>query len=358
MFEKKNLRNAVLNCGAVLADAIKSLNESMAQIVVVVDKQNKLVGTLTDGDIRRALLNSCNLSTKVDDIVNREPISASVNVDTGRLQDLMISSSIRAIPIVDENMGLVDLKFLNSLHHVNAKNLMVIMAGGKGERLRPRTNYLPKPMIEISGKPMLEHILCRARSYEVKNFLISINYLGDQIENYFEDGSRWGVCIEYLREPKPLGTAGSLSLAQYSFDSPFLVTNGDVLTGLDYTKVINFHKSCDAAATMVVRQYGLKNPFGVVEMDGIDITSCSEKPIIMNFINAGIYVLSPEALNFLKKDSRCDMPELFSALREAGLRTVAYPIFEPWLDVGKKEDLKLAEDNVAMDVHDRDKFTS
>jgi len=226
-------------------------------------------------------------------------------------------------------------------------NTMIIMAGGKGTRLRPHTENCPKPMLPLGGKPMLEHIIERAKAEGFQHFVISIYYLGHMVEDYFGDGSRWDVRIEYLREKSPLGTAGAIGLMTSRPNVPFVVTNGDVITDIHYGELLDFHIRQDAIATMAVRVHEWQHPFGVVQTQGVDIVGFEEKPISRSHINAGIYVLDSDALDIMIDDAYCDMPTLFERLKSKDKRTVAYPMHEPWLDVGRPDDLVVAQIKVS-----------
>ena len=229
---------------------------------------------------------------------------------------------------------------------------VVILAGGLATRLRPITQTIPKALIEVAGKPMLLHIIERAKHEGFRNFYIAIHHLGKMIEDYFGDGSKFGVNIQYLREETPLGTAGALSLLKPCPTEAFVVTNGDVITDIKYADILDFHNRHNAFATMAVRTHEWQHPFGVVQTKGIDIVGFQEKPIAKTHINAGVYVLSPEALCELDENIRCDMPDLFEKLWDKSGRTVAYPMHEPWLDVGKPDDLKKANHAAAQKIID------
>jgi len=222
-------------------------------------------------------------------------------------------------------------------------NLMVIMAGGQGNRLRPHTEHCPKPLLRVAGKPMLEHIIERARSEGFLRFVLCIHYLGQMIEDYFGDGGPWGVQIEYLREQSPLGTAGAIGLLSPRPIAPILVSNGDVLTDIRYGELLDFHNRYGAVATMAVRQHEWQHPFGVVHTKGVDIVSLEEKPIARSHINAGIYVLEPEVLDMVSAGEPCDMPTLFNRLLQRSARAIVYPMHEPWLDVGRPDDYSFAQ---------------
>jgi NDP-sugar pyrophosphorylase family protein len=228
---------------------------------------------------------------------------------------------------------------------------MVIMAGGQGTRLRPQTEHCPKPMLSVGGKPMLEHIIERAKCEGFHRFVLAVHYLGDVIESHFGDGSRWQVEIKYVKEPSPLGTIGAISLLSQRPDAPFVVSNGDVLTDIHYGELLEFHLRHGATATMAVRLHEWQHPFGVVRTNGVDIIGFEEKPIARSHINAGIYVLDPDALDALEPGEHCDMPTLFSRLRDRARRTIVYPVHELWLDVGRPDDLERAHDERAAVVH-------
>jgi NDP-sugar pyrophosphorylase family protein len=232
---------------------------------------------------------------------------------------------------------------------------MVIMAGGQGNRLRPYTDNCPKPLLQVGGKPMLEHIIERAKKEGFSRFVLAVHYLAHMIEDYFEDGRRWHVQIDYLREDSPLGTAGALGLLEPRPERAFIVSNGDVLADVRYGEMLDFHSRHGAAATMAVRVHEWQHPFGVVRTRGIDIVGFEEKPISRSHVNAGIYVLEPEVLDRLKAREACDMPTLFGRLHDGAARTIVYPMHEPWLDVGRVDDFQRAqqEHSISPDNADR-----
>jgi NDP-sugar pyrophosphorylase family protein len=265
--------------------------------------------------------------------------------DMGRdlVLQLMVANKLQQIPIVDENRQVVGLHLWDQLSAIEARqNTMVIMAGGLGTRLRPHTGRCPKPMLPVAGKPMLQHIIERAKAEGFQHFVISILYLGHMIEEHFGDGRQFGVDIEYLREKTPLGTAGALSLLSPKPQHSFVVTNGDVITDIKYGELLDFHNLHQAAATMAVRMHEWQHPFGVVQIKGVEIVGFEEKPVVRSHINAGVYALDPAALRVLSADAPCDMPTLFERLQLIAKKTLAYPMHEPWMDVGQPDDLKQA----------------
>lgn len=336
-------RRAVLQPVATLHDAIHRLNEVALKIVLVCNDTGSLLGTISDGDIRRGLLRGLTLSSPVMEVTRTDPLVVPEGMGRKLVLQLMAANKVQQIPVVDAQGKPVGLHLWDDLAvPAERPNLMVIMAGGMGTRLRPYTESCPKPMLPVAGRPMLEHIIERAAREGFRNFLLAVHYLGHMIEDHFANGERFGVRIDYLREDSPLGTAGALSLLGQPPELPFVVTNGDVMTDIRYGELLDFHRRQGAMATMAVRLHEWQHPFGVVQMEGVDIVGFEEKPISRTHINAGVYALSPSALSYLVRNERCDMPGLFERVQNGGLRTIAYPMHEPWLDVGRPDDLKLA----------------
>jgi dTDP-glucose pyrophosphorylase len=345
-------RKALIPVSATLQDTIRNLDETGLQIALVVSAEGVLLGTVTDGDIRRGLLRGMDLSARIEAIMHREPLVVPPTLGREIVLQLMQANKFHQLPVVDEQRRVLGLHVWDELLvPAQRPNLMVIMAGGRGTRLRPHTESCPKPLISVGGKPMLEHILERARAEGFRQFVLAIHYLGGMIEEYFGDGKRWQVEIRYLREPTPLGTAGAIALLDPVPTVPFVVTNGDVLTDIRYSELLDFHCRHEAAATMAVRLHEWQHPFGVVRSKGVDIVGFEEKPISRSHINAGIYVLDPPALAALKAGEPCDMPTLFTRLQERSARTIVYPMHEPWLDVGRAADLERAQSELAPDLH-------
>jgi len=336
-------RHAILPIEATIGDAIRNLDESAIKIVLVVNQGNLLEGIVTDGDIRRGLLRGFGINSALNNIIHRNALVVQPGLERDLVMQLMLANKIQQIPIVDKSHHIVGLHLWNEINTQPSRpNLMIIMAGGMGTRLRPFTQDCPKPLLPIAGKPMLQHIIERAKLAGFNNFVLSIHYLGHMIEGYFGNGRDFGVNIEYIKELSPLGTAGALSLFERSPQHPFVVTNGDVITDIHYDELLDFHIHNGADATMAVRMHEWQNPFGVVQIDGVDIVSLEEKPIFRSHINAGIYVLEPSVLSYLEVNAYCNMPTLFERLKNNERRTVAYPMHESWLDLGRIEDLEQA----------------
>lgn len=337
-------RKALLSEDARVKDVIACLNESGLQIALIVDAQGKLTGTVTDGDVRRGILRGIGMNDFVAEILNGAPMVLPADMDRQAALQVMQSNGLHQIPIVDDGRRVIGLHLWSPVDLPPMRlNTMVVMAGGRGSRLHPHTENCPKPMLPVGDKPMMEHIVTRARSEGFERFVFAVHYLGHMIEEHFGDGANFAVQIQYLREERPLGTGGALALLTPRPAEPFVVTNGDVLSEVRYGEILDFHIRHKAVATMAVRPYEWQNPFGVVKTNGVDITGFEEKPIIRSRINAGIYALDPSALDALTPDEFCDMPSLFERLKASGHRTIVYPMHEPWLDVGRQADLDLAQ---------------
>lgn len=336
-------RSTVLESNSSIKEAITKLNDTGHQIVLVLDKSDVLLGTVTDGDIRRGLLRGETLDEPVSTIMRTNSLVVPPEMSREVVVELMLANQFRQIPIVDQHNKVVGLhlwaQIASPMEH---EHRMVIMAGGLGTRMLPHTEICPKPMLPVAGKPMLEHIIERAKAEGFQHFIIALNHMGAVIEEYFKNGEHLEVQIEYLKENTPLGTAGALGLLSSPPELPFIVTNGDVLSDIKYGDLLDFHERQGVTATMAVRAHEWQHPFGVVQTDGVKIVGFEEKPVVRTHINAGIYVLNPQAISVLEKNNPCDMPELFQRLQVDGGHIAAYLIHEPWLDVGRPEDLNLA----------------
>lgn len=342
-------RKAILPSHASIGQAISNLDQVAIKIVIVVNEAGELEGTISDGDIRRGLLKGLDLNSPITNVIHRNSLVVPPDMTRDMVMQLMVANKIQQIPAVDENHHVVGLHLWDEIASPQVRpNIMIIMAGGKGTRLRPHTENCPKPMLPIAGRPMLEHIIERAKAEGFRHFVLAVHYLSHMIEEHFGDGCSMGIKIDYLREHSPLGTAGALSLLNPIPDQAFVVSNGDVITDIQYGELLDFHLRQNAAATMAVRMHEWQHPFGVVQTQGIEIVGFEEKPIARSHINAGVYALDPKSLGALIQNERCDMPTLFERLQAQSKRTVAYPMHEPWLDVGRPEDLKHARVNLSI----------
>lgn len=345
---QEDWRKTLLPPEANLHQAIQVLNDAALKIALVVSPDGILIGTITDGDIRRGLLRGLDLQSPIDSVILRDAFVVPPGLTRETIRHLMQANKLFQLPVVDANRRLLGLHLWDEVMDIpDRANVMVIMAGGQGKRLRPHTENCPKPLLRVGGKPMLQHILERAKAEGFSRFVLAINYLGHMIEEYFGDGSRLDISITYLKEASPLGTAGALSLLDPRPGLPFVVVNGDVISDIRYGDLLDFHQRHDAIATMAVRLHEWQHPFGVVQTKGIEIVGFEEKPIVRSHINAGVYALSPAALDSLTDASPCDMPALFERLQSMSQRTLAYPMHEPWLDVGRPDDLAKANTPVS-----------
>lgn len=329
--------------GASLRQAMAVIENSPAKIALIVDAQGRLQGTLTDGDLRRAILRGGTLDSPVEDAMNRNFQVGFASDDRAQLLARMRNNTLRQVPVLDEHGHVIRIETLSELLVAPKRNWVFLMAGGFGKRLRPLTKTTPKPMLEVGGKPVLQTILERFIDAGFQRFFISVHYLAEQIIDHFGDGSAWGVEIVYVEETRPLGTAGALSLLPEIPDQPLLVMNGDVLTSARFNHLLEFHREHDAAATMCLREYDFQVPFGTVELNESYATKIVEKPVHKVFVNAGIYVLSPETVASVPADQMVDMPDLLQSLIEDGRAVATYPLHEQWLDIGRQEDFDKAE---------------
>jgi len=332
-------KKTIITLNAKLGEAIRNLDESTLQIVLVVDNEGLLLGTITDGDVRRAILRGENLEAPVADVMKANPITAGPEIDRKTVLRWMRQYQIAQMPIVDEAGLLTGLETLNRiLQDDRSDNWVVIMAGGLGTRLRPLTETVPKPLIPVGGKPVLESIIVRLAEQGFSRIFLSVNYQAEKVESYFGDGSQ-----SYLEENQRLGTAGALALLPEIPSEPFLVMNADLVTAVNFRRLLDFHLEQEADATMGVREYRFQVPYGVVEMSGNRITEINEKPTQNYFVNGGIYALSPTVLRHVPDGKMYDMPTLFDAVIATEGLASAFPIHEYWIDIGQFDDLEQAQ---------------
>ncbi|MEA3353986.1 MAG: nucleotidyltransferase family protein [Campylobacterota bacterium] len=326
-----------------IKEALKVIDKGAMKISIVLDEDKKVIGTLTDGDIRRGLLNDLDLNSPIKNLYFKEPTLANINDSKESIIQKALSKKLYQIPIVDNEGRLVDIEDLATLLKKNTRrNKVILMAGGLGTRLRPLTESTPKPLLKVGNKPILETIIENFAKYGFINITISVNYKADMIKEYFKDGSKLGVNIEYIEETKRLGTAGALSLLKNKPQEPFFVMNADLLTNVNFSHLLDFHSFENSIATMCVREYDFQVPYGVIETNGSKITSIKEKPIQNFFVNAGIYVLSPKVFDFIPDNEFYDMPTLFETLIEKNLKSISFPIHEYWLDIGRIDEFNKA----------------
>lgn len=326
-----------------LRTVIEVIDRSGLQIALVAGDGRRLLGTITDGDVRRGLLRGITLEESAHAVMNSRPLTVGPDMQGTAIEALMQRTSLHRIPVVREDGTLASLAVPSRdiaqdalPHHV------VIMAGGLGSRLGELTRTTPKPLLRVGEKPILETILDGFVQQGFTSFTLTVNYLADMIIEHFGDGGRWGVSIDYVRETEPLGTAGALSRLTRRPDKPLVVMNGDLLTKVDYRKLLDFHTTTGQRATMTVREHEMPVPYGVVDVRANRIEELVEKPVKRYFINAGIYVLDASCLDFVPTNRRFDMTDLFGRLLEQGFPLGAFPIHEYWQDIGQLVDYRRA----------------
>ncbi|MEA5038659.1 MAG: nucleotidyltransferase family protein [Clostridiaceae bacterium] len=314
---------------------IELLDKNSQQIAVVTDEENRLLGTVTDGDIRRGILKKVPLNSPVSQIMNPHPITIPKLNDPKSIISILKANKVHHLPVIDEDRHVVGIERLDGLlTDPHSKSWVVIMAGGLGRRLAPLTDSYPKPMLKIGGRPVLQTILEQLIRHGFTRICISVSYRAEQIKSYFGDGSDYGAEIHYLEEEKRMGTAGSLSLFPFKTEEPILVINGDILTKLDFEQLIDFHREHQAKATIAVTTYDYQVPYGVVKASRDRLVGFEEKPVYASFINAGIYVLSPETLSYVPQNSIFDMTGLFEVLLNKKEPVCVFPVREYWIDIG------------------------
>jgi len=342
--DRKDLSKTFLEKDQTLEEAIKVLHKSGLRIGLVVDKDLKLLGTVTDGDIRRALLSHKEMNCPVRDIMNSKPLTSTSKEKKEEILKKMQEKDILHMPITDLKGSLVDLE---TLHHLISKprieNPVLIMAGGFGKRLMPLTDEMPKPMLKVGAKPILESILERFIEFGFHNFYISLHYKADMIQDYFRDGEKWGVSIEYVLEEEPLGTAGALSLLPKEIPNlPIILMNGDLVTELDFHSLLENHLKSKAKISVCVVEYDFQVPYGVIEAKNHKVERIIEKPTHKFFVNAGIYVINSKVIQSLNKNEYLDMPELLIRGINNSNGVNMFPLYEEWLDIGRMSELDRA----------------
>ncbi|AOV08502.1 nucleotidyltransferase family protein [Sporosarcina ureilytica] len=352
----RNWQDVLIKPDTSIIDAMKIIDETTMQFTAVINDEMNLLGTVTDGDIRRGILRGLDLETQISEVMNPNPFCGRVGKQTYYYQKQMRERKLKQLPIVSKTNVLQYILFADDLEVMAKKtNKVILMIGGLGTRLHPLTKTIPKPMLNVGSKPILETIIESFKSFGFINFVLCVNYKKDMIMDYFQDGSHLGVNIEYIEETKRLGTAGALSLLSETPNEPFFVMNGDLLTKINFEQLLDFHNETNSVATMCVREYEYQIPYGVIETDNDKLLSIVEKPVHKSFVNAGIYVLDPSALDHVPSDDFYDMPELFKKLMSEEKKVLAFPLREYWLDIGQLDDYEQANgdyrENFSMGVN-------
>jgi dTDP-glucose pyrophosphorylase/CBS domain-containing protein len=339
----KEWRATLVRDDATIREAIRAIDESALQIALIVDTEQRLVGTVTDGDVRRGLLRGTALDAPVADIMNRDPIACPVALGRDAALTVMRGSDVKQVPLIDDSGRVVGLELIGDvIKRVERKNWVVLMAGGLGQRLRPLTEDCPKPMLPVGGTPILEIILKNFVRQGFDRFFLAVNYKAEMVRRHFGDGSRWGVTIDYLEERDKLGTAGALGLLPERPREPLLIMNGDLLTAINFGSMLEFHAEQQAMATMAVREHTVEVPFGVIDLADDYLAGLTEKPRYSWFINAGVYIVEPSVLDLVEPGLALDMPALFERVLKRNEKIAAFPVREYWRDIGRLEDLERA----------------
>lgn len=344
---KLSLDMYCIDKNSTVKGAMEVIDRNTTGAALVIDENHIVCGVITDGDIRRALLRGNELKDSIDNIYSKDFKYATILESKKKVKEFMLKYRIRQLPLLDEHKKLIDIYFLDQIITYEKKdNYVFILAGGLGTRLRPLTEAVPKPMLKVGDKPILELIIEQFRKYGFCNFIISINYLGDVIENYFGDGKNFDVNIEYVREEKRLGTAGSIRLAEDKLSKPFIVINGDILTGIDFDNFLRYHVENEFNVTAGVRSYEFTVPYGVINAKEMVITSLEEKPTFIYYINSGVYALNPQMVKLIPLNEKYNMTDLINDEKEKSQRAGIYQITEYWADIGQPDDYKKANEDI------------
>ncbi len=341
----KNIENIKLTSNATIKEALEIIDNGAMQIALVVDENDTLLGTLTDGDIRRGLLKGLDLNSSIQPIIFTIPTLARISDTKEKILKIALSKKLHQIPIIDDNGKVLGIQEIEELiKPKNKTNKVILMVGGLGTRLRPLTDNIPKPMLKVGNKPILQTIIEKFAEYGYTNIVMCVNYKSHVIQEYFGDGSEFGVSIEYVFEEQRMGTAGALSLLHVKPTEPFFVMNGDLLTNVNFEHLHDYHLANNATGTMCVREYDFQVPYGVVHVKNSKILSIEEKPTHKFFVSAGIYMLSPEVLELIPQNKLYDMPTLFEKIISDNKNAISFPLREYWLDIGRIEEYKKAND--------------
>lgn len=344
---KTNLENILIHTDCTIREVLEKLNVGGKGIVLVVDNNQRLVGTITDGDIRRAILKGASIDDEINGVVHRNPIYVEEGIDRERVKDIFIRRAVKQIPVVDKDGVVVDLVGINDILIPEGKeNPVIIMAGGLGTRLKDLTKEIPKPMLKVGQDPILYHIINNFKQYGYNKILVTVNYKAKIIENYFQDGYAYGVKISYIREKERLGTAGGIKLAEEHLDKPFFVTNGDIFTNLNVDNMMKYHIDNKFDMTISVRKYAQKIPYGVIETKDNMVKNINEKPETKYLINGGIYCLNPNIVKLIPKDKYYEITDLINSCIQRGLKIGYYENKEYWMDIGRIEDYYKVNDDI------------
>lgn len=337
---------ATLQNSASIFNALELIDHSAAKIVLVVNSRGVLIGSITDGDIRRGLLRGLSLHAPISEVMHENPSSLPATSSRQQILDVMQNMRVQQIPLLDGEGKIVGIALrdrLVGMTHSQRPNRVVIMAGGKGTRLLPITKEIPKPMVEVAGRPILEWIVQRFITNGFRDITLAINYLGHMIESHFEDGSQFGCHITYIREQSFMGTAGALSMLDPSITDPIILTNGDILSSVDFAQVMDHHMMSGSVATVCARPHLTEVPFGVIRSQKGLLQDITEKPVYEDLVSAGIYVINPDVLRYIPRNTVTDMPSVLLSLVKDRQKVSVFTMGEEWIDIGRHDDLERAK---------------
>lgn len=343
-----DIQRVKLAKNASIKEALRVIGKERVRLGIVVDSKDKLLGVISDSDIRKALIDGKSVNDSIASIYTKNPLTIKKNISEDELLELSSKTDIYDFPVIDEKGKVVSIKSVASvLGQKKISNAIVLMAGGLGTRLAPLTKDTPKPMLKVGKKPILETIIERLRAQGFHNFTLCVNYKKQIIEHYFEDGAKFGVAINYTKERTKLGTAGALSLLK-DMDESFIVMNADILTELNFKELLSAHHENKASLTMCVREFSYQVPYGVIEKKGKLVSKITEKPTQKFLVSAGIYVCEPEVLSFIPQNKSFDMPELVQTLLQKKAKVGSYLINDYWIDIGRMDEFNRANEEFIL----------
>ncbi len=329
-------------------ETLKIIDDAALEIALVVDESGRLLGTVTDGDIRRGLIRGISLETSIDVLMNKNPVTANQSVPDDELMFTMTSFSIKHLPIISSDNKIVKLVLLKDLFSRKTRpNLAVIMAGGLGSRLGPLTKNTPKPLLNVGDKPLLSTTVEQLSRHGIEKVFISINYKADRIKEYFAENPASGIEVNFLEEKEFLGTAGAISLLPEEPSAPFIVMNGDIVSPINFGNLLDYHQASNKSMTLCTREFNFQIPYGVVRLRGNELESMQEKPEHTIIINAGIYVLNPEVKQLVPENTSIDMPDLIEKVMKEQSGAACFPVADFWLDIGNPKDYSKAQEAFA-----------
>jgi len=340
----KDWKKSIISENSILSQALKAISANKFKVAVIINKKKNVLGLLTDGDIRRALLNEKSLKSKALNVASQCPLIIPENPNYKKIKQLMTKNNILQLPVVDKNNKIINIISSKELHSLGYKknNSILIMAGGFGKRLLPLTKTIPKPLLRIGKERILDKIIENIKTYNFKKIYISVHYLSKKISNHAKSKKNWNIKVDIIKEKNPLGTAGCLYFLKNKLNFPLIVMNGDIITNLNYEEMLNAHNKNKSDITVALLTHKINIPFAVLETEDIKINDICEKPTISKNINAGIYIINPTIINkFCKKPKFLDMPDLIKLAIKNKKKVHAFPIHEDWDDVGNDKIKKL-----------------